>query len=296
MCQHPTQLVAHRRRGHRRHGLRARRRFPGLAHRHGNARGGQGLSKNLSDVTGGIRVEVERARRGTPGVDRHRANVPLVAADLLRVPRRQVRGPLEESPTPVQSNRCNSTAGKGARRLRRKSSQASATRHISLIGRARAEKQIALRVEVQGAAIAAQLRARLERVRGIQMRQRRESSQRLRGRCRRMANRRVLIKQNLARLSIHDNTPRGVLTSGRPTRNRAPQLLHLRLSHRIASRLGGHRSSRSLHRSGGRSCRRRGTRRCATSAQKGDSRHKCSGSAYNWPHRRAMHGYPFVVT
>ena len=242
-------------------------------------------------------MERIRARGGTPGVNRHRTHVPLVAANLLHVPGRQVRIPFEEGPPPVQSDGCNTARGEGRRRLVCESLQAGAARHLGLLRLARTQEQIALRVEVQGALVAAQKRARRQRRRRIQVLESAESSKSLRGGGGRVADSRVFVEENVTRLRIHNNAPRGVIAFVRANGDRPPQLLELRFTHRIARGLGGHRRAGRLKRGGSR-CRLGGGDRggCAASAQKGDCRHKRCASAYNWPHRRAMHEYPFVVT
>ena len=208
-----------------------------------------------------------------------------------------MRIPLEEGPPPVQSDGCNTARGEGRRRLVCKSLQAGAARHLGLLRLTRTQEQIALRVEEQGAIVAAQKCARRQRRRRIQVLESAESGKSLRGGRGRVANSRVLVEEDVARLRIHNNAPRGVIAFIRANSDRPPQLRELRFSHRIARGLGGHRRAGRLKRGGSRYCLGGGDRGgCAASAQKGDCRHKRCASAYNWPHRRAMHEYPFVVT
>ena len=105
MGQHPAQLFTYRRGGYRREGGRSRGGFPGLAHAHRDSRRRESLRKNLGDMAGGIGVELDRALGGAPGIDRHRADVALIASDILSIPGRQVRRAIEERSPPVESDR-----------------------------------------------------------------------------------------------------------------------------------------------------------------------------------------------
>ena len=220
----------------------------------------------------------------------------FVGTDLLRVPRGQVRGALEESAAPVQGHRGDAALRQGRGRVLREGLQARAARDLGLVGGADPQEQVTLRIQVEGLVVGTQKRAGRQRRRRIQVVQRGESRKGLRRRGGRVRGGGGRIQEDLAGLRVDNRAPRRVAALSRGCRDRRPQRLDILGGNRVptALRITGNRCG--FKRRGRGSVRRSGRLRRTTGTHQRRRRHECGASAYNGPHRRAMHGFPFVVT
>ena len=237
MREHPAQLLPHRRRAHLGHGSRSRGRIPGLAEGRGDPLRAEGLREDLGDASRRVRVESVGTLVGASGVNRHGADVALVGADFLRVPRGQVRGALEESAAPIQGHRRDAALRQGRGRVLREGLQARAARDLDLVGGADTQEQVALRIQVEGLVVSAQERAGRQRRRRIQVVERGESREGLRRRGGRVRGGGGRVQEDLTRLRVHDRPPRRVPALGSCCRDRRPQRLDVLGGNRVPGTL-----------------------------------------------------------
>ena len=269
---------------------------PASAEGRADSGGPEGLGEHLGDAGGGIGVEVVCALVGAPGVNRHGANSPLVGSHLLRVPGGQVRCALEERSPPVEGHRGDASLGEDGGRVVGQGLQARAPGDLGRLRGPDSQEQVPFGVEVEGVGVGAEEGAGGEGGRGVQVCQGGEGGEGLGRGCGGVRGGCLRIEENLARLRVHDGAPGGVSAGGGGSGDGRPQFLDVGGVDGRGRGLGPLRGNRGVERGERRGRRGGGTGWRATGDRQRRRAHKSGASAYNCPHRRALHGCPFVVT